>query len=491
MFGLQYSLAARCLPSGIRSVEAGVVRLSGEIPLLTRLTARDLTCNMPDSRMGVIYASPDSGIRAASTASHRLPNELLAEIFQLGHRGYDVSDNAVIRHLSAISSVCCIWRDVALNEPSLWTNIIYVEKENFRDSSPTSNDLPPATEERIASYLSRSRNSALAIRLVFRRRGRGLMQLQNMIYPHLSHCCNIDLHFSFSCHAFQLFPLPPHLNRLAVFRCAVRGPGAQLSPLVLFSESDRRPRLQKLTLSMRDGLINLLTLASIDVGHLTTLQLSGMSEMWRDAIAFVSRCHSLRNLNLAVPPERLQEPFPPFTLPELRCLQAYGLEFTLAIHTPNLQSLTIFEALDGSLLDHIPPVPPTLSFPSLRILRFMEADVMRPEIQAFLQSNPTIEVLEFWACVVGSEDSEEFDQVSEDYDVVNAMSDEDGEAFLPSLKLIQLSDCGRMRFYGSVIEWLFNSRPELRCDETLGGRVSPDLAALIHDFPADQDYFYW
>lgn len=80
MFGLQYSLAARCLPSGIRSVEAGVVRLSGEIPLLTRLTARDLTCNMPDSRMGVIYASPDSGIRAASTASHRLPNELLANL---------------------------------------------------------------------------------------------------------------------------------------------------------------------------------------------------------------------------------------------------------------------------------------------------------------------------------------------------------------------------------------------------------------------------
>jgi hypothetical protein len=355
-----------------------------------------------------------------------------------------------------------------------------------------SDNLPRETEERVATYLLRSRNSGLAIRLVFRPRGRGSTQLKNMIYPHLSRCHRVEFEFDFYRQASQWFPLPGSLHRLTILHCLVHHISPNITPLGLFSETDNGPRLQDMALVLRGMPTHSLILGSINVELLTEVRLVGMYFTWRDTITFLSQCHSIRKLNLAVRPRRLEEPFPPFTLPELYCLQAYGLEFAMVIRTPNLQSLTIFEALDGGLPHDIPPMPPTLCFPSLRALRFLEVDVTRPEIETFLQSNPTIEVLQFWGCAraVEDSDSEEFDQVS---DAGGAMSEEADNAFLPSLKLIETSDCGRLDCYGSVIEWLFNSRPELRFeggeDGTWDGdRVSPDLAALIYKFPAD--YFY-
>ena len=117
----------------------------------------------------------------------------------------------------------------------------------------------------------------------------------------------------------------------------------------------------------------------------------------------------------------------------------------------------------------------------------------RPEIEIFLESNPTIEVLQLWDCAAVNEDLEESDEFRVD-DASATTNNEADDGFLPSLKLIQISDRGRSDMYGSVIEWLFDTRPELRCvgeDGTWhGGRVSPDLDALIHKYPADDDYFY-
>ena len=258
-------------------------------------------CNMPGSHVGAFRAAPDSDTRNGDAAIHSLPNELLADIFQLGHKTYDTSDENVMRYLSTISSVCRIWRDVALNEPSLWTNIVY---EGRSDMRAVSRGLL-RVEERIATCILRSRNSSLAIHLWFGHYGRGLAQLKDMISPHLSRCRSIDVEFAYEHQASQLFPLPGRLDRLTALSCKVRLHDS--TSLVLFSADDG-PRLQDMSLLMRGAHVHFPS-ASIHVEHLTKLRLGGNYRQWQDPIRFVSRCHSLRYLKLAIYPRGVKNPF--------------------------------------------------------------------------------------------------------------------------------------------------------------------------------------
>ena len=124
-----------------------------------------------------------------------------------------------------------------------------------------------------------------------------------------------------------------------------------------------------MTLFMRNIYVPLFS-SSVHVEHLTRLQLGGNYLRWQDVIHFLSRCHSFRYLELAIyfPPGLWdQEPFPPFTLPELSHLQAFGLAFASVFHAPNLQSLTICGALDAGLCGNTPVVPPTLCLPSIAL----------------------------------------------------------------------------------------------------------------------------
>ena len=439
----------------------------------TRLIAQESSDDVPERRTEALHAPQGFEVYNAGAAIHRLPNELLVEIFRIGQRGYDAPDNRAMQYLPVISSVCRIWRNVALNESSLWANIIY--DEGVYVSGPFLRGI----EERVASCLLRSRNSGLTIRLVFRDRGPGSTRLRDMIFPHLSRCRSFYLEFIDHHQAAQWLPLPGSLHHLTIFHCHVHYIGTEATPLMLFSETDNGPRLRDLALRMHGIATHSLASSGVNVELLTELQLGGSCLEWRDTIAFLSRCHSLRKLNLAVRPRGLQEASPPFTLPELYCLQAYGLTFAMVMHTPKLQSLTIFRA---------PPRLPALSFPNLRALRFEEVNVMKPEIETFLKSNPTIEVLQI------REPLEELDSVSGGNGIRSATGKEADNAFLPSLKLIQIFNCGRLDLYGSVIEWLFISRPELRFEEGedgIRGRVGPDLAALISEYPADENYIYW
>ena len=122
---------------------------------------------------------------------------------------------------------------------------------------------------------------------------------------------------------------------------------------------------------------------------------------------------------------------------------------------------------------------------------------MRPDVEIFLESNPTIEVLQLFRCGPLSQDLYESDEalwVEDGQSVMGVMSDGTDREFLPSLKLVQTPESGRLEFYGSTIEWLFDSRPELRFEEEEGtqdgARISPDLAALIRECPDPEDGFY-
>jgi len=99
--------------------------------------------------------------------------------------------------------------------------MIYEDRLDITDMR-LSRDLSREAEERIMSHILRSRNSSLAIRLSFRQCGRGLAQLKDMIFPHLSRCRSIDIEFSFEHQASWLFPLPGRLDRLTALSCKVR-----------------------------------------------------------------------------------------------------------------------------------------------------------------------------------------------------------------------------------------------------------------------------
>jgi len=64
-------------------------------------------------------------------------------------------------YLAAISTAFRVWRQTALLEPSLWTNIHYL------DCAKISNELPQKTKDWICHYLLRAKSSDLSIHIEF------------------------------------------------------------------------------------------------------------------------------------------------------------------------------------------------------------------------------------------------------------------------------------------------------------------------------------
>ena len=60
----------------------------------------------------------------------KLPMELLSKIFHIGLDEYDLD---AIEYLSTISSICSVWRDVALGTPLLWRRVIYTDPDHHHD----------------------------------------------------------------------------------------------------------------------------------------------------------------------------------------------------------------------------------------------------------------------------------------------------------------------------------------------------------------------
>ena len=56
------------------------------------------------------------------TTVHDLPHELISYIFSVGRDG---DDRVIVPYLRTISSVCSVWRNVAISTSTLWSTIVY------------------------------------------------------------------------------------------------------------------------------------------------------------------------------------------------------------------------------------------------------------------------------------------------------------------------------------------------------------------------------
>ena len=332
-------------------------------------------------------STPNSGICNDGDAIHRLPNELLAEIFLIGWQ----KNRERVWYLSTICLVCRIWRDVALSASLLWTKILYREIKD-KDATQPYHDLPRRTEERIEAYLSRSKNATIDIGLILQH-GRDLVRVKDMIFPHLSRCRSIHLVSASENKdlASQLFPLPRHLPQLTYLHCSgYHDEKAEPIPLLLVSGTGNMARLRRVSLCNLS--VNLADLNSINTENVNQLVLKGCNFAWRDAFTFASQCHSLCKLELVTRPPTQRDIFPPITLPQLTDLEVFGIELTAAFRAPNLQTLSVHRNLYGKPYWPVPSSP-TAHFPNLHTLTFFKANVAQREFIAFLQCNPTIKEL--------------------------------------------------------------------------------------------------
>jgi len=142
----------------------------------------------------------------------KLPMELLSEIFHIGLDEYDLDDHHAIKYLSTISSICSIWRDVALGTPSLWRRIIYTDPDHHhpKTESPV---IPQHTTDRLIAYLSRSKSCGIHLLLRFGVRHLKIQAMKRILHPHLSRCLFIRLYFMLESDMGEFLPLPGNLCR--------------------------------------------------------------------------------------------------------------------------------------------------------------------------------------------------------------------------------------------------------------------------------------
>lgn len=319
---------------------------------------------------------------------HRLPNELLAEIFRAGHRQFGSSEwmRKVAIFLATITSVCRLWRRIALNDPLLWCTIYY---SDVYDSSERRNHLLRKSQNRIHTYLLRAKSSDLSIHLNFL--GGHVERIRDIIFPHLSHCFSLNLTFFSSSQALAWFPLPMGLHRLIKLSCKVGAYSWRkaIQPPVMFSGTDHTYKLQELMLRTDGMPIHQTLLGGISAGSLIEFRVGQGSLDWDDVMTFLCQCRSLRMLKLGIRPPP-HATIPSFVLPNLICLQVTSLEFPNAIHTPKLQSLVLLGGMGkDDPLSHT-PLP---FWPNLHTLRFLHVDPSRSDFIALLCAHPTVKVL--------------------------------------------------------------------------------------------------
>ncbi|KAJ7082966.1 hypothetical protein C8R44DRAFT_822657 [Mycena epipterygia] len=105
----------------IEAAEANIARIESQIRDLVRLRDRE---------RGII-----ARLRLVIAPIHKLPAELLVEIFQLAKTGhYTWNRKDTINKIHALSQVCAYWRQLAHTTPQLWTeNFQVVLKKTLTD----------------------------------------------------------------------------------------------------------------------------------------------------------------------------------------------------------------------------------------------------------------------------------------------------------------------------------------------------------------------
>ena len=323
---------------------------------------------------------------SSRTAIHRLPDELLAEIFQSGN--IDTIDGGPdIAYLSTIISVCSVWRNAAVSAPTLWTNIFYSSIPDLR------------FEEYLyilSAFLDRSKNADIDITL--RLDGESVARarrIQQVVYPHLHRCRSLWLIITDPRVKELYLPLRGTLTALRNLHISYRDHDGGTS-VQLFDTADLIP-LQELSL------VGVMPTSFEDVPEnaLSAIRFIDLpARRLLDVMNFVQRCSALTELVLLerAPWARQHRDLPTFALPNLTFIEVVDdlpMHFRRCIAAPRLAEVIIYGI--GIELEDPRPVeqgPSPLERVTLKYFYPLNAH----SLCAFFISHPNLNVLTVVQC---------------------------------------------------------------------------------------------
>lgn len=354
--------------------------------------------------------------RHASKARHnndalvqRLPDELLLRTFMFIYESLGASEQHgprpmpndpetweanIVSFLINITSVCSVWRTIAISAPLLWSTIscISVDKDTWSGVS-----------RRLHTFLTRSKKVPLDIyialfdSLVSPESEKGA----RILLKHLSRCRSLHIaYLSDTGHAAKIFPLQGCSPKLINLDVQVMHEYYIEIPQILPAVNPVSLRYLRLRFDLATQADLKEMLATFRPEALLRVSLSGQEMWWETSFEYMSRCLNAETIHNRIQPPNGSPPIKPFALDKLKSLgiaTQFPITFPRLITTPLLEKLTFYPAIPNFDDPRGPghEINATV-FPSLRIVDFAEYSFMDEELPAQLQffhANPTIEVI--------------------------------------------------------------------------------------------------
>lgn len=325
-------------------------------------------------------SSPDESEKLDDVRIGCIPNVMLDERNLVTDDNEQFRISANLRHqrslLVNISHVSQSWRDILLNHPILWSNILI-----------TTSTLCACA--RLDAWLRRSRQVSINVVFDIRRYvlssllvaagvdytdpfHNALTIIANILYPHLHRCKSISIATSIDVDMrliLSVLNMSPSAANLIQLRLCQHEDDPELDSIIedargirLFNE--HTPELTHVRICGIPLLPTILALAC----NLTTLSLrciAGNPSRWTDITSLLAQSKSLHNLSIwgficdDVPPSIDIDNGSQLTLPHLDYLSIGRVETSFAVamfgllHTPAVRSLSLsFEGVDCDQLGH-------------------------------------------------------------------------------------------------------------------------------------------
>lgn len=286
---------------------------------------------------------------------NKLPDELLREIFRLGLDSFESSDQirlmhnshrdwerARLRFLVDITSVCFLWRDLAISTAALWRTL------STAHTKPDDKAMQIVLQ-RLEIFIARANGVSLDMLLFVGLAKRVQKPVVRLLMDHINQCRSFHLISHSQGETIDFLPLPGALPLLtSLFVDVVALPRSR--PLTEILTAENVAPLRNLRLHVGHTMAVIPTrmaslLEEIRTGHLRQVSLSAPEEEWAESIRFLGRCPEVCVVDVPMPvPYDRFDPPATITLPNVTTL-GFGdylpLGVDIFVRTPNLEELTI------------------------------------------------------------------------------------------------------------------------------------------------------
>lgn len=320
--------------------------------------------------------------RNDAASVNKLPNEILCEVFIHGLSSIDpCHERRRLVFLNKMTSICSLWRRVAIGTPHLWTAVSY-----------ESNEHRASTRDKIETLLKRSAVSQLYVRLHLSSWGSNVRRITALIMRHAIRFRELRISLWSKDAAYALFPLRGPWTCLEALEIGVEYAERGAAPWEVGVGAEAPLR----RLQMGSGF----KLDNIPTCHLQEIDICTASIDAEKMAEFISRCSSARTVTLVASPfARSPLTVPPFDLPSLEMLHILDvnpLSFPQLIRCPNLRELVVQRASEAALWG---TQSSTLSlWPHLKTLSLSGGAFPAESIHPLLHTVPSLSVLFLYQC---------------------------------------------------------------------------------------------